>query len=97
MLNGIKVAILVADGFEQAEWAEPKKALDEAGAETHIVSPAKGQDQGWKHFDKADKFPVRCAARQSRCRMLRRPVASRRCRQSRSVAYPDVRAARSQK
>ena len=58
MLNGMKVAILVADGFEQAELAEPRKALDEAGAETLIVSPMKGQVQGWKHFDKADKFAV---------------------------------------
>jgi len=58
MLNGMKVAILVADGFEQAELAEPRKALDDAGAETLIVSPALGQVQGWKHFDKADKYPV---------------------------------------
>jgi protease I len=54
----MKVAILVAEGFEQVELTEPKKALDEAGAETSIVSPAKGQVQGWKHFDKADKFKV---------------------------------------
>src|SRR3984957_74918 len=58
MLNGKKVAILVADGFEQVELTEPRKALDEAGAKTQIVSPAKGHVQGWKHFDKADKFPV---------------------------------------
>jgi protease I len=58
MINGMKVAILVADGFEQAELAEPKKALDAAGAETSIVSPAKGQVQAWKHFDKGDKFTV---------------------------------------
>jgi len=58
MLSGMKVAILVADGFEQSELAEPKAALDEAGAETYVVSPAKGQVQGWKHFDKADNFAV---------------------------------------
>src|SRR5580700_8758035 len=58
MLNGMKVAILVADGFEQAELAEPKKALEEQGAETRIVSPAKGEVQGWKHFDHADTFRV---------------------------------------
>jgi protease I len=58
MLSGMKVAILVADGFELAELVEPRKALDEAGAETLIVSPMKGQVQGWKHFDKADKFAV---------------------------------------
>jgi len=57
-LEGIKVAILVAEGFEQVELTAPRKALDEAGAKTFIVSPAKGEVQGWKHFDKADKFKV---------------------------------------
>ena len=42
-LDGMKVAILVADGFEQVELVEPKKALDEAGAKTQIVSPMKGE------------------------------------------------------
>lgn len=37
MLRGIKVAILVATGFEQVELTEPRKALDDAGAETRIV------------------------------------------------------------
>ena len=58
MLNGKRVAILVAEGFEQSEMTEPRKALEEAGATTAIVSPAKGEVQGWKHFDKADKFRV---------------------------------------
>ena len=31
-LKGKKVAILVANGFEQVELTEPKKALEEAGA-----------------------------------------------------------------
>src|SRR5690349_17898639 len=57
-LNGKKVAILVADGFEQVELTEPKAALDNAGAKTSIVSPSAQQVQGWKHFDKADHFPV---------------------------------------
>jgi protease I len=57
-LKGMKVAILVAEGFEQVELTEPKKALEAAGAQTVIVSPAQGQVQGWNHFDKADKFPV---------------------------------------
>jgi protease I len=57
-LNGVKVAILVAEGFEQVELTAPKKALEEAGAQTQIVSPAKGQVQGWNHFDKGDRFPV---------------------------------------
>jgi deglycase len=57
-LNGMKVAILVAEGFEQVELTEPQKALDAAGAQTRIVSPAQGEVQGWNHFDKADRFKV---------------------------------------
>jgi len=58
MLNGRKIAILVAEGFEQSEMTEPRKALEQAGAETEIVSPAKGEVQGWNHFDKAERFHV---------------------------------------
>jgi protease I len=58
MVKNKRVAILVADGFEQAELTEPRKALDEAGARTQIVSTAKDRVQGWKHFEKADHFKV---------------------------------------
>jgi protease I len=57
-LKGKKVAILVADGFEQVELTEPKKALEAAGAMTEIVSPAENQVQGWNHDEKADAFTV---------------------------------------
>jgi protease I len=57
-LNGLKVAILVAEGFEQVELTEPKKALETAGAQTKILSPARGRVQGWNHFEKGDSFPV---------------------------------------
>jgi protease I len=57
-LNGKRVAILVADGFEQVEMTEPKKALDQAGAETRIVSPSKGKVKGWQHTEWGDEFPV---------------------------------------
>lgn len=57
-LEGKRVAILVADGFEQSEMTEPRKALDDAGAVTEIVSPAKGKVKGWKHTDWGDQFPV---------------------------------------
>lgn len=57
-LEGCKVAILVAEGFEQSELTEPKKALEAAGARTSIVSPAKNDVQGWNHFDKGKKFKV---------------------------------------
>ena len=57
-LKGKKIAILVADGFEQVELTGPKEALEAAGAEIEIVSPAEGEVQGWNHDEKADRFPV---------------------------------------
>ena len=57
-LSGKKVAILVADGFEQVEMTKPREALDQAGAETKIVSPSGKQIQGMNHADKGDKFDV---------------------------------------
>src|SRR5436309_3317911 len=57
-LNGLRVAILVTDDFEQVELTEPKKALDQAGATTKIISPQAGQVQGMNHDVKADTFPV---------------------------------------
>jgi protease I len=57
-LNGLKVAILVADGFEQVELTAPKQALEEADAQTQIVSPVEGEVQGWHHYDEGDRFPV---------------------------------------
>jgi protease I len=57
-LQGKKVAILVADGFEQVELTGPKEALDQAGAKTAIVSPAEGQVKGWNHTEWGDRLPV---------------------------------------
>jgi protease I len=57
-LKGKKVAILVADGFEQVEMTDPRKALQEAGADTQIVSPAEGKVKGWQHTDWGDEFAV---------------------------------------
>ena len=57
-LSGKRVAILVAEGFEQVEMTGPRKALTEAGAKAEIVSPAKGEVQGWHHFDKGERFKV---------------------------------------
>lgn len=57
-LEGMKVAVLVTDGFEQSELVEPRRALREAGARSMIVSPRKSEVQGWIHFDKGDRFKV---------------------------------------
>lgn len=57
-LDGMTVAILVSDGFEQVEMTEPRKALEAAGAKTQVVSPLDGSVRGWKHHDPADTFEV---------------------------------------
>jgi protease I len=57
-LKGLKVAILVEDGFEQVELTDPRKALDQAGAETRIVSPKSERVRGWNFTDWGDEFPV---------------------------------------
>ena len=57
-LEGVRVAILIENGFEQIEMTEPRKALTEAGAETKIVSPQAGKVRGWKSKEWGDEFSV---------------------------------------
>ncbi len=57
-LNGKKVAILVENGFEQVELTSPKKALEDAGAQTYIISPHHDKVKGWQHTDWGDEFSV---------------------------------------
>jgi deglycase len=57
-LMGVKVAILVTDGFEYVELVEPRKALDQAGATTSIVSPKSPRVRGWNFTDWGQDVPV---------------------------------------
>jgi protease I len=57
-LKGKKVAILAADMFERVELEEPRKALEDAGAEVEIVSIDDGQIQGFDHFEPANMVKV---------------------------------------
>ncbi|RJG02463.1 type 1 glutamine amidotransferase domain-containing protein [Noviherbaspirillum sedimenti] len=57
-LEGLRVAILVTDGFEQSEFTGPRDALQQAGASVTVVSTHLGTVQGVKHVDKADTFDV---------------------------------------
>ena len=58
-LDGKKIAILVAnEGIEQVELTEPRKALEEAGAEVELLALETGQAQAFEHLDKADTFEV---------------------------------------
>jgi protease I len=53
-----RVAILATDGFEQSELLEPRKALENAGAETLVVSPESRSIKGWKLTQWGDEVPV---------------------------------------
>jgi protease I len=57
-LNGLRIAILVDQGFEQVELVQPREALDQAGATTQVVSPQQGQVRGWNSTDWGEKVPV---------------------------------------
>ncbi len=57
-LKGLRVAILVTDGFEHAELVAPRAALDQAGATTSIVSPKSGPIRSWKFGQWGEEFPV---------------------------------------
>lgn len=57
-LSGKKVAVLVDNYFEQAEFTEPVQALKAAGATVEVIAaePENGKVQGLNHVDKADRF-----------------------------------------
>jgi protease I len=57
-LDGMRVAILVSDDFEQVEMTEPRQALDQAGAKTTLISSQSGTVHGFNHDVKAASFTV---------------------------------------
>ena len=57
-LRGKRIAILVDNGFEQVELIEPRKALDQAGATTMVVSPAGNKVKGWNMKEWGNEIPV---------------------------------------
>lgn len=65
-LIGLKVAVLVDDGFEQIELLEPRKALNQAGAETSIVSPKNDRVRGWNFTEWGDELSVDVALDRAR-------------------------------
>lgn len=57
-LEGKRIAILATDGFEEVELTEPRKALENAGAETFIVSPDADTIKAWDHTNWSDEYEV---------------------------------------
>jgi protease I len=65
-LDGVKVAILVTDGFEQAELDKPRKALDKAGADTKLITPSGNKVKGWDMTDWGSKESADLALEKAR-------------------------------
>lgn len=57
-LDGLRIAILVADGFEESELVQPRKALDEVGALSYIVSPEKDKVRAWSNGNWSNAYTV---------------------------------------
>lgn len=53
-----RIAILATNGFEESELFEPKKALEEWGAEVEIIAPEKGKIKAWKHGNWSKEIKV---------------------------------------
>jgi protease I len=57
-LKGMRVAILATDYFEESELREPKRALEQAGAQTRVIAPQAGHIQGVRHVERGESIPV---------------------------------------
>ncbi|HEY8470164.1 MAG TPA: type 1 glutamine amidotransferase domain-containing protein [Longimicrobiales bacterium] len=57
-IQGKRVAILATNGVEQVELTEPRKALEQAGAHTELVSPEAGKIRAWNFTEWGDEFDV---------------------------------------
>jgi deglycase len=58
-LNGKKVAIIATDGVEQVELTEPRRAVEQAGATTELLSVSTGEIQAMNSdINPADTFTV---------------------------------------
>ena len=57
-VKGKRVAILTENGFEEVELTSPKKALEDAGAVVHIVSPQQEKVKAWNHDHWSMELPV---------------------------------------
>lgn len=57
-LDGKKIAIISANGFEQSELMEPLRRFREAGALVDVVSMKPGEVRGWDKTDWGDSVAV---------------------------------------
>lgn len=58
-LTDKKIAIIATDGVEQVDLVKPREAVEQAGADTELLSLNEGEIQAMNHdVERADKLPV---------------------------------------
>ena len=53
-LQGTRVAIVATEGVERVELTEPRRAVEDAGAQVELISIQAGDVQSFDHLDKAE-------------------------------------------
>ena len=61
-LNGRRVAILATDGVEEVEYTEPRRAVEQAGAEAELISIKPGRIQAVQAMDKSNTQAMNAAS-----------------------------------
>src|SRR5690606_3527030 len=64
-LSGLHIAMLAADGFEQSELFEPKRALEEEGAIVHIISLRPSKIKAWNKTNWGKSIAVDMTVREA--------------------------------
>jgi protease I len=57
-LAGMRVAILATDMVEESELVDPRQALEDAGAETELITPKEGEILSATNYEKSEAYPV---------------------------------------
>jgi protease I len=58
ILMNKKVAVVVANGFEESEFTEPIKALKDSGATVDVISLQEGEVRSWSSKNWSNAYPV---------------------------------------
>ncbi|MCL9998268.1 MAG: type 1 glutamine amidotransferase [Erythrobacter sp.] len=59
-----RILIIATDGYEQSELTEPKRMLEESGAQVTVASLKPGEIRGWDQKDWGTSVAVDCTIRE---------------------------------
>lgn len=58
ILQNLKIAILVCDGFEESEMVKPREALMDAGATVHLITSNAKKVTAWLHGNWSKQYKI---------------------------------------